>query len=491
MVPVPLLRLSVFQFVSLCSLYRAWSYFSAHLGGAANSLSHLLWAKTLVRVWVKEARSDWITCQSEKRRSTSLKIVSCKPTMSQEQGCDVILKNTFLEFVPVEPAPEKMPRSHSCFASLAGQPGENQDFVETDISDVDAEDAKDGVHSEATSTEFDEDVTDGELSPQRTPLNILEALPADSWIIADSSRLCERICTTNLFAELLHEYIDKTIMVPKIMQRNVDLMVKETKNFELLAAKAPLHFAPCVALVPVPPGQIALNCSVPVIMGHMAGERSVEPVESDECKAKNKSLQKFINKKLCEAGQKDASSILEVVDMHLKFMNGINLATALHRFARCRLAREHLEGVTFSSMLARLEHMAKDMLKQPMSDILPVSCCSIIAWSCATLQTFRESLFTTLVEVMSGRCEMCQTFEVTNLLWACAEFQKRRHNRSFWIKVQRLLMTLLPVHFTFPQLTTMKASVLVSAFVSFSTLMDTNSTKCKLLKTMKDVLDRS
>eukprot|EP00434_Breviolum_minutum_P014961 symbB.v1.2.013192.t1/scaffold927.1/size151520/12 len=325
-----------------------------------------------------------------------------------------------------------MPRSHSCFASLAGQPGENQDVVETDIVDVDTEDAKDGVHSETTSTAFDEDVTDGELSLQRTPLNISEALPA-----------------------------------------------------------APLHFAPCVALVPVPPGQIALNCSVPVIMGHMAGERSVEPVESDECKAKNKSLQKFINKKLCEAGQKDASSILEVVDMHLKFMNGINLATALHRFARCRLAREHLEGVTFSSMLARLEHMAKDMLKQPMSDILPVSCCSIIAWSCATLQTFRESLFTTLVEVMSGRCEMCQTFEVTNLLWACAEFQKRRHNRSFWIKVQRLLMTLLPVHFTFPQLTTMKASVLVSAFVSFSTLMDTNSTKCKLLKTMKDVLDRS
>ena len=79
-------------------------------------------------------------------------------------------------------------------------------------------------------------------------------------------------------------------------------MVSETKNFELLAAKAPLHFAPCVALVPVPPGQIALNCSVPVLMRHMAGERSDEPVESDECKAKNKSLQKFINKKLCEAG---------------------------------------------------------------------------------------------------------------------------------------------------------------------------------------------
>ena len=52
-------------------------------------------------------------------------------------------------------------------------------------------------------------------------------------------------------------------------------------------------------------------------------------------------------------GQKDASSILEVVDMHLKSMNGVNLATALHRFARCRLAKEHLEGVTFSSMLAR------------------------------------------------------------------------------------------------------------------------------------------
>ena len=295
------------------------------------------------------------------------------------------------------------------------------------------------------------------------------------------------------------------------MQRKVILMVSERKNFVLLAAKAPLHFAPCVALVPVPPGQIALNCSVPVIMGHMAGERSDEPVESDECKAKNKSLQKFINKKLCEAGlgmwvcgmvgwwdggmvgwwdggmvdggmvgwwdggmvgwwdggmvgwwdggmvgwwdggmvgwwdggmvgwwdggmvgwwdggmvgwwdggmvgwwdggmvgwwdggmvgwwdggmvgwwdggmvgwwdvegpsvgnlilvdganaqiflwtfpalgQKDASSILEVVDMHLKSMNGINLATALHRFARCRLAKEHLEGVTFSSMLAR------------------------------------------------------------------------------------------------------------------------------------------
>ena len=135
----------------------------------------------------------------------------------QEQRYEIVLKNTFLEFAPV--GPEKMPRSHSCFASLAGQPGENQDFVETDISDVDAEDAKDGVHSEATSTAFDEDVMDGELSPQRTPLNILEALPADSWIIADSSRLCERICNTNLFAELLYEYIDKTIMVPEWLGR--------------------------------------------------------------------------------------------------------------------------------------------------------------------------------------------------------------------------------------------------------------------------------
>ena len=98
-----------------------------------------------------------------------------------------------------------MPRSHSCFASLAGQPGENQDVVETDIGDVDTEDAKDGVHSETTSTAFDEDVTDGELSLQRTPLNISEALPADSWIIADSSRLFDRICNTNLFDGLLHE----------------------------------------------------------------------------------------------------------------------------------------------------------------------------------------------------------------------------------------------------------------------------------------------
>ena len=119
-----------------------------------------------------------------------------------------------------------MPRSHSCFASLAGQFGEDQDFVETDISDVDTEDAKDGVQSEDKSTEFGEDVTDGELSPQRTPLNISEALPEDSWIIADSSRLFERICNTNLLAGLLYMniyiyiYIDKTIMVPQWLGRS-------------------------------------------------------------------------------------------------------------------------------------------------------------------------------------------------------------------------------------------------------------------------------
>ena len=78
-------------------------------------------------------------------------------------------------------------------------------------------------------------------------------------------------------------------------------------------------------------------------------------------------------------GQKDASSILEVVDMHLKSMNGINLATALHRFARCRHAKEHLEGVTFSSMLARALELKIFRLRV---EIHPILCPTNAPCSC-------------------------------------------------------------------------------------------------------------
>ena len=46
------------------------------------------------------------------------------------------------------------------------------------------------------------------------------------------------------------------------------------------------------------------------------------------------------------------------------------------------------------------------------------------AWSCAQLRVFPPSLFAKLAAIATPQLRSCQAYEVTNLLWAFAEFYK-------------------------------------------------------------------
>ena len=127
-------------------------------------------------------------------------------------------------------------------------------------------------------------------------------------------------------------------------------------------------------------------------------------------------------------------------------MNGINLATAFHRLARSRQGKHYVDGSAFSAMLASAEYKAKREMEVH-DGSLPANCCTIIAWSCATLKIFRESLFLALVKIASQNTQFCKTYEVTNLLWACAQFQKQRPNLPMSFEVQNLVALSMPLHF--------------------------------------------
>ena len=132
-------------------------------------------------------------------------------------------------------------------------------------------------------------------------------------------------------------------------------------------------------------------------------------------------------------------------------MNGINLATAFHRLARSRQGKHYVDGSAFSAMLASAEYKAKREMEVH-DGSLPANCCTIIAWSCATLRTFRESLFLALVKIASQNTQFCKTYEVTNLLWACAQYQKQCPNLPVSFEVQNLVAVSVPFHFCDDQL---------------------------------------
>ena len=68
-------------------------------------------------------------------------------------------------------------------------------------------------------------------------------------------------------------------------------------------------------------------------------------------------------------------------------------------------------------VLQELEH--RDMR-------MPVKCCTIIAWSCASLRVFRNSLFSALARLATVNIEQCQSYEMTNIMWAFGELCKSR-----------------------------------------------------------------
>eukprot|EP00927_Polykrikos_kofoidii_P030370 TRINITY_DN26133_c0_g2_i2.p1 TRINITY_DN26133_c0_g2~~TRINITY_DN26133_c0_g2_i2.p1 ORF type:complete len:1005 (+),score=191.25 TRINITY_DN26133_c0_g2_i2:222-3017(+) len=131
----------------------------------------------------------------------------------------------------------------------------------------------------------------------------------------------------------------------------------------------------------------------------------------------------------------DLGKLLEVIRQRLPEMNGINLATSLHRVAKLTSTGKpfNIENIknneVFKNLVAAIEtHLLNHSCRtgslsqaSAARDDMPVQCMSIVTWSCATLQLRREALFDVVAEISATRLAELQPYEMSNLLWAFAK----------------------------------------------------------------------
>lgn len=198
---------------------------------------------------------------------------------------------------------------------------------------------------------------------------------------------------------------------------------------------------------------------------------AVPPANEAARASKTSAQQKRINRELVAAGKRSSLQVLKVVARNLGQMNGVNLATSFHRISRAgeELLRVSSPGV-FSSLLEMAEHFAEWELANRDAS-LPANCCTIIAWSCAQLRVFRPSLFAKLAAVATPQLHSCQPYEVTNLLWAFAEFYKfDQDTASDAAPELRALLDAVADVFSRRSHGDFKVQVLTSALMSVSSL---------------------
>ena len=102
---------------------------------------------------------------------------------------------------------------------------------------------------------------------------------------------------------------------------------------------------------------------------------------------------------------------------------------------------------------------------------MPVTCCTIIAWSLASLRVFRPRLFRLLGRVAAGNLNSCQSYEITNLLWAFAELSKHQPDMVPEVEgsIQEICEAANQIYLNRPR-SAWKFPVLVSALASLSAL---------------------
>lgn len=151
-------------------------------------------------------------------------------------------------------------------------------------------------------------------------------------------------------------------------------------------------------------------------------------------------IHKVINRKLTDAAGKGGQGVLEVVRVELDHMNGVNLATALHRIARrCveneadhsassqQAINEVLSHPAFPALLEAVEQRSKESLaggREAEEIHMPAQCASIVAWSLAWLHLRQSKLFIVLGELAAPRLAEFKPYEVTNMLWAYAKLKE-------------------------------------------------------------------
>ena len=211
--------------------------------------------------------------------------------------------------------------------------------------------------------------------------------------------------------------------------------------------------------------------------GEQVSDRREGPLPKLLSSGDDLAVQRRINKALTSAARSKKAEcinmVLRVAAANLHLMNGVNVATAIHRLARiCDGSQRNIDQVAqdevFQLMLEIAECKAQQEF-QLQDSSMPSSCCTIIIWSCAVLRFFVPSLMAVLARVASRSLADCQSYEVTNMLWGFAELCKREPVKAAGMRgsieelVDAAACVMMP-----RRAASWKVQVLISAFVSLA-----------------------
>jgi len=182
---------------------------------------------------------------------------------------------------------------------------------------------------------------------------------------------------------------------------------------------------------------------------------------------------KMINKELVDAGEQSSGAVLEVVRRYNGQLNGLNLATAFHRLARCTNEHQFTEVLlhpVFMEMLDMAQNLAHQELQQQTNSMTP-KCSIMILWSLASLETFPTDLFSLLSRVAVPKLRSCEVHDITNLLWSFAKLYKIRPDLVPHVSVETPIVVNTSVDaLSQHDLSTFTVQLLISALVSVATL---------------------
>jgi len=164
---------------------------------------------------------------------------------------------------------------------------------------------------------------------------------------------------------------------------------------------------------------------------------------------------KWINRQVTRvADTGNLLRLLQTIHMHIPEMNGINLATALHRVTKLAVSGQSisvdqlLQHPSFRLLRATVVHNiewhAPASRRQPCPDyplansegstspppassgqpVFEVQCMSIVCWSCATLRLRENQLLGTIADIVMPHLGEMKPFELSNMLWAFAKLNR-------------------------------------------------------------------
>ena len=184
--------------------------------------------------------------------------------------------------------------------------------------------------------------------------------------------------------------------------------------------------------------------------------------------------QRRLNAEIVEAAKapdEGLGKILDLVQLHVEEMNAVNISTAMHRLVRaCRASPSDANKVRCHPAVRRMTEVTESLAEKELKNAsgkLPAKCCTIIAWSCSSLRLFRGSLLSVLASVAARNLSDCDSFEITNLLWALAEACRRRPELGAELRpsTQQLVHATARV-FQERSMSTLKFQLLTSALMS-------------------------